>query len=289
MRPNLPPQINDAVGSLRAALKGFSANNGSQHAAAISYYALLSVFPAAIAATAIGGAIIGHDTARDSLVDAIEGAFPLSAKDGRAQVEELVAGVTSGAGTIGLVGLLGLLFSGSGLIGALRTALGEVFDAPPSRGAVVARLTDIGILFLLGGLVAASFAISLASGLGLNIGAEIGLDGAIIRFVANAVAALISLLLIGSAYLVLIRLLPGSTPSLRAAWPGLALAVALTELVRRSFGLYIENFANYNAVYGSLGAVIAALSFVYVTSCAFLIGAELVAFRWTAVQPADRS
>jgi membrane protein len=66
-------------------------------------------------------------------------------------------------------------------------------------------------------------------------------------------------------------------------WPGILLAAVGYELAKRGFALYLENFGNYSAVYGSLGAVITFLVFIYIAAMVFLMGAEFAAL-WPRVR-----
>ena len=74
-----------------------------------------------------------------------------------------------------------------------------------------------------------------------------------------------------------------SVPAWRDIWPGIVFASIGYELLQRGFSIYVDNFANYSAVYGSLGAVIAFMFFVYLGSIVFLIGAEMAAI-WPGVR-----
>jgi membrane protein len=76
---------------------------------------------------------------------------------------------------------------------------------------------------------------------------------------------------------------PRPHPRLRDVWPGVLLAAVGYELAKRGFTIYLENFGNYSAVYGSLGAVVIFLVFIYIGAMVFLMGAEFAAL-WPRVR-----
>lgn len=267
----------DRAQPLIDAVQSYSGHNGSQLAASISYYSLLSLFPALIAATAVFGLVIGDGDARRELIDALQEALPLNETNGRDELEELIRGVTSNAGTVGLAGLAGLIFSGSALMSSMRAALSVIFEVEEGRSAVKGKLFDIGLLLLIGVLIAASFAVSIATGFGLDLADDLNLPGPLLGVAAELVEWLVPLALFAVGFAILYRLVPRPPPALRDVWPGVAFAVIGVEVVKRAFGFYLQSFADYSAVYGSLGAVIAYLAFTYLATVVFLIGAEIVA------------
>ena len=96
-------------------------------------------------------------------------------------------------------------------------------------------------------------------------------------------AAVSALVFLGSATLLfatfafLYRLVPAAPTHLRGVWPG-ALAAALGfEALQFGFSIYVSHFGHYNKVYGSLGAVVAFMFFIYLASMVFLFGAEVAA------------
>lgn len=108
---------------IERSVDAFARNHCPQLAASISYYALLSIFPAAILMVAIFGVVIGDDEARTEVVDFLFENLPVSEGQGRQDLERIVDGVTSNTGALGVIGLLGLLYSASALMGAIRNSL----------------------------------------------------------------------------------------------------------------------------------------------------------------------
>jgi len=80
--------------------------------------------------------------------------------------------------------------------------------------------------------------------------------------------------------------LPVQHPPLSQTWPGIVFATAGIEVLKRAFSFYLTNVADYSAIYGSLGAVIAFMFFAYLSSIVFLLGAEMAAI-WPGVRRGD--
>jgi membrane protein len=254
-----------------------------QLAASMSYYALLSIFPAAILMAAIFGAVIGDDQARSDVVDFLFDNLPLSEDQGRGDLEKVVDGVTRNTGALGVVGLLGLLYSASALMGAVRTALSTVWDSERQRPALRAKALDLLLVLGLGVLIALSFSATIVRGFAVDLGEELGFTGRVMDGAFDAFGFLIPFLLSLAAFAVVLLVVPFPRQRLRDVWPGVLLAAVGYELAQRGFALYIEHFGNYSAVYGSLGAVIIFLVFIYIAAMVFLLGAEAAAL-WPRVR-----
>jgi membrane protein len=257
---------------LTNSISALGRHRGTQLAASMAYYALLSIFPAAIVVAAAAGILLDDPEARKDAVTFLLAELPLSAEQGQEDIESLLDGVTSNSGTLGLIGLIGLLITASALISAARNSVNVIFGDEIRRGLLRGKGLDLLLVLGAGLLFVASFATTLVAGLGI---ASTGGLGAL---VAPALAAIV--------FAVLYRVLPPVRPPWSDLWPGVVFAAVGYELLKRGFALYLEGFADYSAVYGSLGAVIAFMFFVYLASVVFLIGAEMAAL-WPAVRAGE--
>jgi membrane protein len=255
-------------------------------AASISYYALFSVFPAAILMAVVFGLLISGEDARREVVDFLFDNLPLSEDQGRRELEKVVNDVTRNPGTLGVIGLAILLYSASALMGAVRNSVAVVWgserDRPPLRG----KALDILLVLGLGVLIGLSLMITILRGLAVDLGKDLGLTGRVLDGALDISGFLIPFLLSLIAFAVLYRVVPHPRPRLRDVWPGIVLATIGYELAKRGFALYLDNFADYSAVYGSLGAVITFLVFVYIDAMIFLLGAEFAAL-WPRVRAGE--
>jgi len=265
------------------AVRSLFAHHGTQLAAAISYYTLLSMLPATIVLVAAFGLFFDDPQARSDVVKAILDVLPLSEDQGRSDVEGIVDGVTKNAEALGVAALIGLVFTASALIGSVRIAVSIVFSEQSPRAPLASKALDILFVFGLGFLLALSLAATLAGGFAIELGQGFGVPGEVIDAILGVSSVLVPLAVSAAVYAVIYVVLPVRTVRLRDVWPGVAFAAVVYELAKRGFALYLENFANYNAVYGSLGAAIAFLVFVFLAAMVLLVGAEIAAL-WPAVR-----
>jgi len=265
------------------AISNFSRHRGTQLAASMSYYALLSVFPAAIVLAAGAGWILDDPGAREDAVNYLTDELPLSDGQGRSDIESLLDGVTQNAGTLGLIGVVGLMFTASALISAARNSVDTIFDDDIRRGALRGKGLDLLLVLALGLLIGLSFATTLLSELNLVLDGGVG---DVIDEALNATGALLPLALSAVVFLALYVILPTEPLTWRDVWPGVLFAALGYELLKRGFSVYLDSFADYSAVYGSLGAVIAFMVFVWLASIVFLLGASMAAL-WPGVRRGD--
>jgi membrane protein len=271
---------------IERAVDAFARNRCPQLAASISYYGLLSIFPAAIVMVAIFGIVIGDDEARTEVVDFLFENLPLSEGEGRRDLERVVDGVTNNTGTLGVVGLLGLLYSASALQGAIRNSLTIIAGTERQRPPLRAKALDLLLVLGWGVLIALSFAATLVRGFAVDLSKDLGFTGRVVDGALNAFGFLIPFTLSVIAFAVILVVVPYPRPRLRDVWPGVLLGAVGIELAQRGFALYLENFGNYNAIYGSLGAVITFMVFIYIAAMVFLLGAEMAAL-WPRVRAGE--
>ena len=270
----------------RRSVQEFIDDRCSQLAAGISYYALLSIFPFVILFVSISGLILQDNSLREDLITELTDVLPVSEGEGREDVESLVDGVASGLSALGFLSIFALMWSASGMMGAIRRALNEAWDTDFRRPFLRAKLIDLAMIGGLGVLVTLSIGTtiflqvarrasdSLSDGLGpAGAGATVGFE---------VVAIVVPLAFSFSVFLILYKVVPAVRTRFRHVWPGALVAALGFELIKNAFAIYLANFGNYDAVYGSLGAVIAFLFFVYLSANIMLFGAEF-ASEWPRV------
>jgi membrane protein len=190
--------------------------------------------------------------------------------------EQLVAmtqGSDSRTGLALVVALAIALYGASKAADSIMTALNIVYGVKECRGFLGRLLTALGMtggaLLLLLLAVATVSALSFVEGLLPGLG---GVTAILLRLVFVVAAGAVMMLLLALVY----RFVPCRQG---APWrwitPGSVLATLVWLLLTAGFGLYVANFGNYNATYGSLGAVIAFLTWLYLTAYVILFGAEL--------------
>ncbi len=271
---------------LRRSVEEFGEDRCTQMAASISYYVLFSVFPLAILVVAIAGLVLQNDALRADVVDGLLDVVPLSEDEGREDVEDLVSGVATGLSALGLLSVIGLAWSASGMMGAIRRALNEAWDTDYRRPFLRGKLIDLAMMLGVGALVSLSLATTIFLQVARRVSGDVSDalgplgDGATLGF--EVAAVLVPLSLSFAVFLVLYKVVPAVRTRFRHIWPGALVAAVLFEIVKNGFAFYLSNFGNYDAIYGSLGAVIAFLFFIYISANILLFGAEF-ASEWPRV------
>jgi membrane protein len=258
-----------------------------QRAAAISFYALFSVFPLAILCVAVLGIVANDTQVRVSVVDFLLNSLPLTESGGRRQLEDLLLQVTRDVAGFSVLGVLTLLFAASGVMGAIRQALNAAFDAEERRPPVQAKLWDLAMVLAFGVLVTFSFALTLADALRATLSKHAdevirGSGGVLTKVLIDA-GRVIPLLLAILIFAGMFRVVPAKRQKLRDTWPGVLVAAVGYEVAKFGFTIYLTHFANYGAIYASLGSVIAFLVFVFLAANVALLGAE-IASQWPKVR-----
>ncbi len=260
---------------LRRSLAQFAEDQCSQHAASIAYHVLFSLFPLAIVLAGASSLVLHATGSRADVIDTIVRNLPLSASGAR-DIRGLLLGATSSTAGLGLIAIVGLVYSASGMMTALRTALNQAWDVQQPRPFLKGKLIDLGLVFAVATLGLGSLALTIAARF-------LSAHAALPASASWAASVLGPLVLAFGVSLFLYRVIPAAEVRLRDTWPAALIIAALLVVLQNLFALYVGNFAHYNAIYGSLGAVIAFMFFVYLGAELFLLGAE-IASEWPKVR-----
>lgn len=258
---------------LQRSVSEFIDDRCGQLAAAIAYHVLFSLFPLAIVLAGASSLVLHATGARAQLVHTIVGQLPLSSGGSR-QITRLLLGATSGTAGLGLLGILGLVYSASGVMAALRTALNQAWDVRDGRPYLKGKLIDVGLVLVVSvfGLIS----------LGATVVAHIAGAGDLPGWVSWGAGVAVPGVMAFTVLLFLYRVIPATEVRLGDVWPAALLGAVLLVALQNAFAVYVANFGHYNAIYGSLGAVIAFMFFVYLASQLLLLGAEM-ASEWPRV------
>lgn len=265
-----------ALTALARGVEEFVADRGYRLAAQIAYYVLFSIFPVAIVVTALLGLVLDDAAARDQVVDFLRRNIPLLARASSANIDAALRDVASDATTLGLGALAVLGWSATAMMAATRDALNVAWDALDTRPFFRGKLIDLLLVILVGIAIACSFALTVVS----SVVSE-RLDLPVVDQLLEG-GVLVSLAVSLGAFLFVYRVVPSAQTTLSEIWPGAVVGALIFEALKGLFGVYLDNFSSYSAVYGSLGAVAAFLFFVFLAANALVLGAE-IASEWPAV------
>jgi membrane protein len=267
-----------SLGSLAAvvgsALRNFSTDHGSQAAAAIAYYSLVSVMPLLLFLVGVGGLLLQRTDFQNAAVDAALRYIPGQAEQLRPLLESVLAGVAGKQGAaLSLVALLGALWTASAVFGQIRLSLNVAFHVSHQRPPVQQKLIDLGMVFVTGLLLVLAIGVTAV----LQFVGNLGAVRALPAVVWGAVTFLAPLILVVVAFLLLYWLVPARRLRLGQVGPAAVAAAVLFQAVEFAFTFYLAHFAHYGVIYGSLGALVAILFWVYLEALILILGAELAA------------
>jgi membrane protein len=248
----------------------------SQRAAALTYYALMSLFPALLVGVAVLG-FFGQESlvndAANYLKDA--GAPPETIDSVTAALASAVKQRGTALGAL-VIGLATALYGASGAFGAVGSALNQVWRVEEGRGFVKHKLQSLAWTTLLIVLALVTCVLLfLGGGLASDVLGVFGLGDTAVTVwgVLRWPAALLAALLV---YAVVFYAAPNvEIRHWRYITPGAVFGVLATLLASAAFFFYVSNFSSYSATYGAFAAVVILLIWINLSSTVLLLGAEL--------------
>jgi membrane protein len=261
-------------GVLKRTVRAFREDNLTDWAAALTYYAVLSIFPALVVLVSILG--LAGDSATQSVLDNLNQLGPGPATD---IVSGAIREIGSSQGTAGVALIIGLavaLWSASGYIGAFSRASNVIYEVEEGRPFWKLRPLQLAMSLLLILLVAVSaIAVVVTGPLAEQVGELFGLGGTAVTVWDLAKWPVIILIVITMLGVLYYGAPNVRQPGFRWITPGGVLGVSLWILASAGFALYVANFGSYNKTYGSLAGVIVFLVWLWISNLAVLLGAEL--------------
>ena len=265
-------------GVLWRSANGFLDDDCGDLAAALTYNAVLAVFPVGIMVVALVNLVADGRTAVDTVIGILKdlGAGSIVAEQSFTDLLDAVIVQQSSAKVLFSFGLLGALWSASNYIGVFTRASNRIYGVPEGRAWWKLRPLQIVVsaaALVLMALVAAGLVISgpLVDAVGNALHAG---DAAKLAYSVGRWPVLVVILML------LLSLLFWIAPNVRQPrfrWitVGGVVAMLAWAMVSFGFGLYVANFGSYDKTYGSLGAVIAFLVWIYLSNSALMLGVEI--------------
>ena len=273
--PERPTQL--PGGSWWAAVKRtvreFQVDNLKDWAAALTYYGVLSIFPALLVLISLLD-LAGPSTI-ETLLDNLGQVAPGSVNQILEGAINNLRQTRGSAGVLALAGLAVALWSASNYIAAFMRASNAIYDVPEGRPVWKTLPIRIAVTVVVMVLLAVSaVAVVATGGLADRIGRLLGLGSAVVN-AWDLVKWPVLLLLISFLFALLYWASPNARQPFRWITPGGILAVVVWVVASVAFALYVANFGSYNKTYGSLASVIIFLVWLWLSNTAILLGAEL--------------
>lgn len=274
------PRKPDSVGEVekqswkyvfRKTMREFGSDQCTDIAASLTYFAVLSIFPALIALVSLLG-VFGQSAT--SFISILEDIAPASAVDVlREPITQFSESPSAGVALVS--GILIALWSASGYVGAFSRAMNRIYEIDEGRPfwklkPVQLLVTVIGVVLILVMTIILAISGDVTDAVGNALG--VGETAQVVWSIAKwPVLAAIVVLMIAVLYYATPN---AKQPRFRWMSMGALLAIVLLVLASLAFAFYVATFANYDKTYGSLGGVVVFLLWLWIANIALLFGAE---------------
>jgi membrane protein len=276
--PDNPTNLNRRswFGTVKRTVSEFRDDNATDWAAALTYYAVLSLFPAIIALISILGLVVDPATITRVITDVVSQLGPKSAVDTfKGPIDQIASNQSTAL--FGLIlGIAAALWTASGYVGAFMRASNAIYEREEGRPFYILRPLQILVTLVLVLMAALVVLALIVSGpVASAVGNAVGLGGTAVT-VWNIAKWPVMLVVV----MLMLAILYWSSPNAKPAgfrWisPGSVLAVVVWIVASAAFAFYVANFGSYNKTYGALAGVIVFLVWMWITNVAVLLGAEL--------------
>ena len=259
------------VNLLYRTFREMGADDATHMAAGVSYYAVLSLFPLAVGLISLLGLVLDSETLEGEIFGFFQTYLPGS--------KELLSANINATGNIrgflGVVSFVGLFWSASMLFGAISRAVNRAWDIYQDRPFYVDKVRHIVMALS----VAPLFLLSIGTTAAIQIlGAHdvpaIGRVEFLDRDLLNILTRPLPFLFTLTIFLLIYKFTPNTRTYWSYIWPGAVMGAVLFEVSKTVFVIYLENFAHYEQVYGSVASLIVLLVWNYVSSIILIAGAE---------------
>jgi membrane protein len=263
-------KINTATGGsvniIKRTAERISEERAAEAAASMAYYGFFSLFPLLLVTVVVVSTVLENMFSQQEVLDFLLQAFPFSSN----LIEENIKQVLSARGSVGFIGLVGLAWSAMGAFTVLMRNINRAWPNTQVRNFFKMRLTAFLMLAaMMAGLISLFVFNTVSQFLPKDINE--------VAKTQSFTEVMIGLLLFGSL-LVLYWWLPSTKVRWReAAWGALIGSISIS-IVTTGFTWFLgSGLSNYNLVYGSLGAIVALLFWIYLLSLLIFVGAHLSA------------
>lgn len=250
------------------ATKDLVHDSGPQWAAAIAYYSLLSAFPLLLVITSIAAFFVDPRWAVDQATRLLGNFLP----QGENRIEQIIQSAIDARRNVGILSFATLLWTGTRVFSSITKALNIAYDTNESYGFFRRLLVEVVMLLTLG----LFFIIAIASPFVLGVLWNMlqflpGGEGIIFQIIRRAVPAI----LLAITFFLIYRFVPRRRPDWRAALIGAIVATGIFLLAQPLFVYYLQQFANYNLIYGSVAIIVILIFWAWIVALIMLYGGEI--------------
>ena len=266
-----------------------SADDATHMAAGVAYYVMFSIFPLLLGLTAIFSLFLESAAIRETVETELTG-FVADVLPGSGNfVEENIEATRDFRGALGTIAIVGLIWSGSAVFGAVTRAVNRAWDVHRDRPFFISKPRQLAMALGTGLL----FTLSMGSATVARFSDRLDqFDVPGLTFLVDVFGLVLlqgtSFILMLAIFLLIYKFMPNTKTYWRYIWPGALVAAVLFEIGKNLFIFYLNRFASFGNVYGSLAPVIILLTWAYFSSIIVILGAELSSEYGRLKQGVDR-
>ena len=246
--------------------EGAGNHDVGQRAAGVAYYSIVSIFPLLLGIIAVFGFFLPSVNLQDELLKFVGNNIPGATNI----IKENIANIIRLRGVMSILSIVILFWGASSLFSAISLAINRAWGINKYRHFFIRKASELGMVFSTGIL----FLLSLGASTIVTLTRGIFNAPATNLTTVYVSGRLIAFLLMFTVFLLLYKFVPNTKTHWRRIWPGALLAAALFELARTLFIFYLEHFANYQLIYGSITSIIVLLVWIYYSAFIMILGAE---------------
>lgn len=244
---------------------------GMRNAAALSYYAAFSILPLILLLIVLLSRLIGPMITQEQIMSALAPFLPEGASGALVLVQDFVKGALEQSGSITLIALAALAWSGLGLFSNIASALDTIFHSESSFSLVRNRLRALGMAVMLILLLILSFLTSFV----ISVIDSLLLDPSSVWLQISALALPLGLDML--IFTLIFRFVPARRPAWEAIWPAALLGAVLWEFAKALFGSMTSTSTLFQPLYGAIASGMMLLLWVYILAATFLFAAGVCA------------
>ena len=260
-------------GALKRTVREFQQDNLTDWAAALTYYAVLSIFPGLLVMVSVLG-LLGQ-SAIQQLIDNMDGIAPGPVGEILQEGARGVNEAKGAAGIIAVAGLAGALWSASGYVAAFMRASNAIYDVPEGRPIWKTLPIRLAVTVVVGLMLTLSALMVVVTGeVADKVGDAIG-AGSVLLTAWGIIKWPVLVILVSLMFAILYWASPNARQGgFRWISPGGLVAVIVWIIASAGFAFYVANFGSYDKTYGALGGIIIFFVWLWISNIAVLLGAE---------------
>lgn len=264
----------------RRVIREMIRDDATHLAAGVSYFAIFSLFPILLGILAIAGVVLESEEAKVEFLQLFSDGLPGSEQfisSIMPVVERNVETLVAFRGPLALISIVGLLWSGTGVLAAIGRSIDRAWDISYNRPFLLAKGRQLFMGIVLGVPLSFSFlAQSAEEGLSALAIEKLGLHWTwLIGTLGDLTLRAIDWGLVLLVFLLAYRFVPNTKTYWRYVWLGAAVATVMYQVTLELFIWYLADFARYDTVYGPVSSVMVFLLWIYLSALILVLGAEI--------------